>query len=288
MPVNRYFIKSQAREKLRSAQPRPILEGLLFILLAGILTAISTALLLSHVNRDAVTTYFQYTSSLMTAEESTLDLNASYLALSDYLNENLMEPIPAIDTVITFVLDLLRGIVAVGFCLFCLNTVRDKDASLWNLLDGFARFLPLLLLLTIRDLLVRFGLSLLIIPGLMLAYRYRLAVFLMLDNPALNPLQCLALSGRIMRGKKWSLFLLDLSFLGWALLALLPLFVCALAVLSSVVFGDPLELLPLILGSLAGAAALSWLLPYYELSCVGFYEAVKTPIESIPPSPPSV
>ncbi len=277
MSLDRRSLKAQAREKLRSATPRPILEGLLFVLVVGILWGISAALLWSHVDQSALDTYFQYVQNMVNTADEHFDYNAGILALSDYLNNNLMTPVPAVDNALLFVLNLLRDVVAVGFSLFCLNTLRQSGANLWNLLDGFGRILPLLLLLLVRDLLVQFGLYLFIIPGLILAYRYRLSIYLLLDNPALNAFQCLALSGRIMRGRKRSLFMLDLSFLGWAFLATLPLSI-----------GSSFGLSGTVLGALGSAAILVWLLPYYELSCVGFYEAVKTPIESIPPSLPSV
>ena len=180
---------------------------------------------------------------------------------------------PLTDYLISHVLDLFRGIVAAGLSLFAMNTLRKKEASLWNLLDGFGRFLPLLILLLMMRFLLSFWFSLLVIPAVFAWYRYRLAVYLLIDNPQLNPLQCILLSGRIMRGKKWEMFLLDLSFLGWWLLASLPMSI-------GTAFGG---ILPMILGLLGSAAILAWLVPYHELSCVGFYEAVKTPIQSIPP-----
>ena len=41
-----------------------------------------------------------------------------------------------------------------------------------------------------------------------------------------------------------------------------------------------------IAGGVGSALILAWLLPYYELSCVGFYEAVKTPLRIEPPEEP--
>ena len=44
-----------------------------------------------------------------------------------------------------------------------------------------------------------------------------------------------------------------------------------------------LRLLNQVAGGLGSAAILAWLLPYFEMSCVGFYEAVKVPVYSEPP-----
>ena len=256
--IDRYSIKADARERLRHAVPKPYIEGLLFVLVAGILTALSTALMLSRFNEASADTYMKYI------------LAGRYDDAVRYLQT--LNP-PLADYLISNGLDLFRGVVAAGLSIFALNTLRRKEASLWNLLDGFGRFFPLLILLILMRFLLSFWFYLLVIPGILAYYRYRLAVYLLIDHPELNAFQCLLLSGQVMRGKKWELFLLDLSFLGWALLAMLPLSIGA-------VFG----LVGLILGALGSAAILAWLIPYYELSCVGFYEAVKTPIQSIPPT----
>lgn len=297
MPIDRYTIKADARERLRSAVPRPYYEGLLFLLIAAILSGLSAAFLLSHFNREAFADYVQYTQDVAAAvyANPSLTLDSFAPAVTERLSKVMeplplidetiryalallqsfvkaMEPLPLIDEMLCNALALLQSFVAVGLTIFSMNTLRQKDASLWNLFDGFGRFLPLLLLLLVTWFLLYIWTSLLVIPGIIAFYRYRLAVYLLLDHPELNPIQCLLLSGQMMRGRKWELFVLDLSFLGWGLLASLPLSIGSL-------FG----LVPMILGALGSAAILAWLLPYYEMSCVGFYDTIKTPIRSIPP-----
>ncbi len=257
MPIDRRAIKAAAREQIRTARPRPYVAGLLFVAAAGALTALSYLLLTTKLTPSAVDTYLKYV------------LAGRYEDAVNYIAT--LNP-PTTEYLISKVLDLFRGVVAAGFSLFALNTLRRKDAALGNLLDGFGRIFPLLLLLAVKGLLLYLWTSLLVIPGIFAFYRYRLAVYLFLDNPQLNPFHCILLSGQMMRGKKWQLLLLDLSFLGWAILAFLPLSIGS-------AYGIP----GLVLGALASGAILAWLLPYYELSCAGFFEAVKTPIVSIPP-----
>lgn len=62
---------------------------------------------------------------------------------------------------------------------------------------------------------------LLVVPGIIAAYRYRQALYLLLDHPEKSAWQCLRESAAVMRGHKWELFVLDLSFLGWMLLSAL-------------------------------------------------------------------
>ena len=57
---DRYTIKADARERLRSAVPKPYYEGLLYLLVAGILTALSTAMLLRNVTASSIDTYMKY------------------------------------------------------------------------------------------------------------------------------------------------------------------------------------------------------------------------------------
>ena len=258
MSVDRRSIKAAARERLRSAEPRPLIEGLLFVLTAGALTGISYAMLVSNVTESGWDTYMKYI------------MLGRYEDGWNYLSE--MAPSMPV-YLISRVLDLLCALVAAGLSIFSMNTLREKEeASLWNLLDGFGRFFPLLLLLIMTRVLITVWTQLLVIPGVIAYYRYRLALYLMLDHPQINPLQAILLSGKMMQGHKWSFFLLDLSFLGWGMLALLPL-----------LFGAALGLPTLIAGALCSAAILVWLAPYYEMSCVGFYEAVKTPVQILPP-----
>ena len=67
------------------------------------------------------------------------------------------------------------------------------------------------------------GLSVvMLIPVIHVSYAYRLGDYFMLDHPEMNCVQCLTMSRMAMRGRKWELFKLDLSFLGWMLLSIIP------------------------------------------------------------------
>lgn len=87
---------------------------------------------------------------------------------------------------------------------------------------------------------------LLIIPGIIKSFSYALTPFLLVDCPELTPLQCIKLSDRMMKGHKFDLFYLYLSFIGWFLLGILTLGIGYL-----------------------------WLYPYMQTSIASFYEDVK-------------
>jgi len=64
---------------------------------------------------------------------------------------------------------------------------------------------------------------LLIVPGIIAAYSYRMTFYLLIDNPDIGVSEALRQSKEMMYGYKSKLFCLDLSFIGWALLCILTL-----------------------------------------------------------------
>ena len=65
---------------------------------------------------------------------------------------------------------------------------------------------------------------LLLFPGVIAYYRYSQAIYILVDDPTKSPMQCIRESKAMMAGHKGELFALDLSFLGWYLLSLIPMF----------------------------------------------------------------
>lgn len=90
-----------------------------------------------------------------------------------------------------------------------------------------------------------------IIPGIIKSFGYALTPFLLVDRPDLTPLQCIKLSDEMMKGHKFDLFFLYLSFIGWFLLGILTLGIGFL-----------------------------WLQPYVETSFAAFYNDVKGQYEA--------
>lgn len=74
-----------------------------------------------------------------------------------------------------------------------------------------------------RDLYLFLWTLLLIVPGLIKSYEYRLIPYLLAENPQMDQEQVFAASKRMMQGNKWKAFLMDLSFLGWRILSVLTL-----------------------------------------------------------------
>ena len=74
-----------------------------------------------------------------------------------------------------------------------------------------------------RDIFIVLWSLLLIIPGIVKAYEYRMIPYLFADDPTMTSDRAFAESRRMMQGNKWRAFVLDLSFLGWMLLSVITL-----------------------------------------------------------------
>ena len=87
---------------------------------------------------------------------------------------------------------------------------------------------------------------LLIIPGFIKLYAYALTPYILIDNPEISANQAINLSQKMMKGHKFDMFILHLSFIGWIFLSIFT-------------FG----------------IGLLWLLPYMLAAQAGFYQDVK-------------
>ena len=132
--------------------------------------------------------------------------------------------------------------------------------------------------------------------------RYNMAPYLLADRPDDGPSLAIRRSVEMMRGRKWELFKLQLSFLGWeainwALSLAVFFFLCAQAGLFQMPVGlDSLLLYQSVANGLVNVALSGlvtlplslWLLPYQEVAQAGFYEEIRQagPAPGAPEMPP--
>lgn len=64
---------------------------------------------------------------------------------------------------------------------------------------------------------------LLVIPGIIKSYEYRMVPFILAESPTMETREVLELSRNIMYGNKWQAFLLDMSFIPWHILGVVTL-----------------------------------------------------------------
>ena len=66
------------------------------------------------------------------------------------------------------------------------------------------------------------------IPGIVKAYSYALVFYIKAENPEMDWRQCFDESENMMKGNKWRLYKLHLSFIGWIILSIFTLGIGAL------------------------------------------------------------
>lgn len=128
---------------------------------------------------------------------------------------------------VAFVIGLVISILVknpfiVGCRSFYLNN-SDAPANFGQIAAGFSKFGygRVILTMFLRDLFIGIGFFLLIVPGVILTYSYRLVPYILAENPEISGMDALKMSADMMRGQKWNTFVLDLSFIGWMLLTVI-------------------------------------------------------------------
>ena len=205
--MDRSALKSRAREVIATSNPRVITVGLVYLVITVVLSALGSRVMSVNISESEAMNYMRYAA------------DGNYEYALKYLES--MQP-PAAAYAINALLSLVSGVVGAGFTLFLLNTVRNRQPCFGNLLDGFGFWWKVILLNLMQGLLIGLWSLLLIVPGVIAAYRYSQALYILLDDPAKSPIQCLRESKAMMVGHKQELFMLDLSLLGWYLLGMIP------------------------------------------------------------------
>ena len=233
MSIQRPLLKQQARQIIQTARPKVLYASAMVVALSAVVSFLSQRL--TGVSLDTMSQYMQYVQEGSTA-----------YALSYLSSQSPSAAAQLIDTALQVVL----AIVGAGFTVFLFNTVRQTGAVFGNLLDGFGPNIRLFLLELLAGFFIALWSMLLLVPGIIAAYRYSLAKYVLLDHPDYSLNQCLKESKRLTMGHKWELFVLDLSFIGYILLCMLPVL---------------------------GLVAQVWYMPYRELSFLLAYEDLRIP-----------
>jgi len=123
-----------------------------------------------------------------------------------------------VGTVYSLARFLLGGALELGYRRFTTQLVDGNKADFSDLFSRFNLFAKGLLMQLLIDLFTTLWLLLFIIPGIIKAYSYAMTSYILLENPDMPVMEAIRASQRMMRGNKWRLFCLRLSFIGWELL----------------------------------------------------------------------
>lgn len=184
--------------------------------------------------------YFLLTSGI----ETILDNLFAFTNPVEVYGQDLVETIPYGGSIYNFI---IGGPLELGFTIFLLTFFRSRKVDNTLLFEGFSSFTKAFLLFVLMTVKIILWSLLLVVPGIIASFRYSQAFYVLADNPDMSANQCLKESSRIMAGNKGRYFYLQLTFIGWYILAALPGSIYttlsdgtgAVSVIMSILFGLP-------------------------------------------------
>lgn len=178
-------------------------------------------------------------SLLVSAVLNVLDVICSGITYDDLASSG-------IAGLFVYILTLLISLLLeAGRVEYCGAALRGEGASYGDLFCGFSYVFRFLSVMLAQAFLVAAGFCCFFVPGLLLLYRYRFALYILCEDPTQGVAAILRRSAAELQGYKWQLLRLDLSFLPHALLCLIPATLWQLAP-EAVYAALPLPLLSLI------------------------------------------
>lgn len=141
---------------------------------------------------------------------------------------------------------VIGGAISLGSAQYHLNLIDGKESSFSDLFSHFSRLGPALVMNLLSSLFIILWMFLLIIPGIIAAFSYSMAPYIMAEDPNCGGYEALRRSKQLMKGHKMDLFLLELSFIGWSILCVFTLGIGTL-----------------------------WLTPYINTSIASFYRDIS-------------
>lgn len=118
---------------------------------------------------------------------------------------------------------LLGGTLQLGYARFLLKQQDGQHPEFNELFSQFDRFGTGFAQHFLRSLYTGLWTLLFIIPGIIKGYSYAMTPFILSDHPELTASQAIDRSKSLMDGHKMDLFILELTFLGWDILAALTM-----------------------------------------------------------------
>lgn len=141
---------------------------------------------------------------------------------------------------------LISGLLTMGYNNFFLKISRDEDVEISELWSKTHMFIPFIVVSILVTVFTTLWTLLLIIPGIIAAFSYSFVYYVMLDNEEMSAMEVIKESKRILKGHKFDLFVLQLSFIGWSILGIFTLGILYF-----------------------------WLIPYMSVTTCNFYNNIK-------------
>lgn len=118
---------------------------------------------------------------------------------------------------------VVGGAVTLGYVQFNLNLIDDRDPRFSDIFSHIHRLWEGFCMQFFRGMMIFLWSLLFIIPGVVAIYRYSMTPYILAENMDLSVMEAITESKKLMKGNKFRLFCLEVSFIGWDILAVLTL-----------------------------------------------------------------
>lgn len=178
---------------------------------------------------------------------------------------------------------IIGGAGQMGYARFHLNLAEKKEASFSDLFSQFSRIADGVAMVFVRGFYIFCWTCLFFIPGIIKTYSYAMTPYVLMEHPEYSANEAITESRRLMDGKKWNLFCLTFSFIGWRLICSIQYVVPAVLLYTQ---GTLNGVTVLFLAGLMGPLNIGYLFlrPYEEAAFAAFYKDVrdeKTEMEEV-------
>jgi Predicted integral membrane protein len=173
---------------------------------------------------------------------------------------------------------LVTGTFTFGMIYIMMMLLRARAASPGDVFTGFERYGKTLGLYLYMALLVMLWT---LIPfagpvlGIVAGFRYSQSFFILFDNPDMPIPMIVSMSKYLMLGNKGKLFGLELSFIGWMLLAAVPA-----GIISGIASMAAVSTSVIVFATFIGCAGELWVLSYMMAAQAIFYEILLGHIQA--------
>lgn len=212
--IYRADIKREAKAIMRQARVSPLLMGVLVLAISAILNRIIYLVEYGTLFPTwRIIEYINYLASIDPA--ALLDMSTDQLLAMAGLTSSGT----AFSLFFSILVSLFMTVLYGGFYLYCMGIRQGREMPVSTLMDGLGLAGKLIWCSILTYIKVVLWSLLFFFPGIIATYRYRFATYNLLADPSLSVSEAIRLSCQQTRGMKWSLFVLDLSFIGWSILA---------------------------------------------------------------------
>lgn len=189
--------------------------------------------------------FFTFATCLITSPSYITNMAAFGMPLFDSINPKLLKVLSNSSFLLNF---FLLYPLTLGYSVAHKDLLQNGDAAVTRntIRHAFTDYVRNAVSILLVYVYTALWTLLFIVPGIVKGLAYSLTPFIVKDNPELSPNAAINLSMKMMKGHKFDLFYLYLSFIGWIFLAILTL-----------------------------GIGLLWVIPYMQTSMAAFYLDVK-------------